>query len=114
MGKESVFLTLVALVLTLLLAPVAKTQSPSRLKDDEEKIRLAMVQISRELGTTCTECHNVNNFKDDAKPSFKTALKHLKIVSVMKANGMDGKQGPDANCFMCHRGELRPPARMAD
>lgn len=110
MKKESIFLTVVAAAILLLVAPVARTQSPAHIKDNDEKVRLAMIQISKELGTTCTECHSVSNFKDDAKNSFKTALKHLKVVAAMKANGMDGKSGPEANCYMCHRGELRPPS----
>ncbi|MBX3041075.1 MAG: hypothetical protein KF789_10255 [Bdellovibrionaceae bacterium] len=112
MKKESIFLTCLALGFVVLLSPAAKTQSARDLKTSEEQIRKEMLQITKELGTTCTECHNVNDFKSAAKPSFGIAAKHMKLVAAMKANGFDGKNGPEANCYMCHRAELKPPAAM--
>lgn len=112
MLKESIFYTVIVLTLTFLVAPIAKTESVRELKHSEEATREQMVQITKELGTTCTECHNVSNFKSDAKDSFKIAAKHLKIVAALKANGFDGKNGPEANCYMCHRGQLKAPAKM--
>lgn len=112
MKKESIFLTVLTLALLIFVAPPANTQSPRDLKLKEELIRQEMLQITRELGTTCTECHVTNNFKKDSKPSFKVASQHIKLVAVMKANGFDGKSGPEANCYMCHRGELKPPAAL--
>lgn len=95
----------------LLLAPVARTESAQQLKDHEAEVREDMLQITKELGTTCTQCHKVTDFKDDSKKSFQIAAKHMKLVAAMKANGFDGKAGPDANCYMCHRGEMNPPAK---
>ncbi len=112
MKKESIFLTCLALCFVILLAPPAKTQSARDLKATEEQVRKDMLQLTKELGTTCTECHNVNDFKNDAKPSFRVGAQHLKLVAAMKANGFDGKKGPEANCYMCHRGELKPPAAL--
>lgn len=112
MTKESIFFTLCAAVLTLLLAPSAKTESAQALKATEEQVREQMLQITKELGTTCTECHRVDNFADAAKKGFQIAAKHLKLVAAMKENGFDGKNGPEANCYMCHRGELRPPKAL--
>jgi cytochrome c peroxidase len=112
MGKNICLFCIIFGFGLLTLVPQGHSQSAATLKKQEETIREAMIQITKELGTTCTECHQVNNFKDDSKPSFKTALKHLKLVSVLKANGMDGITDPVANCFVCHRGELHPPAKM--
>ena len=76
---------------------------------NEEKIRSEMVTISRELGVTCTECHNVSNFQDGSKKSFQVSKEHLKITEMLKQNGFDGKGGnPQATCYMCHRGKLLP------
>lgn len=111
MGKESVFFTVGALILTLLAAPIGRSESARDLKLDEDAVREQMLQITKELGTTCTECHKINDFKDAAKPGFQVGLRHMKLVAVMKANGFDGKKDPEANCYMCHRGQLRPPAR---
>lgn len=112
MNKESIFFTCLALAIIFLVSPVARTESAKVLKSNEEIVRQEMLQLTKELGTTCTECHNVNNFKDDKKNSFRIGAKHMKLVAAMKANGFDGKNGPEANCFMCHRGELKAPAKM--
>jgi hypothetical protein len=78
-----------------------------KFKKEEELVRISMLQMSRELGVTCTECHSTSNFKDSSKPQFKVALEHSKIVEVLKREGMDGKLGPEASCFMCHKGKLK-------
>jgi len=106
-----VLMVLVLAMGIFLLTPVARTESAQKLKSNEEEMRQQMLQLTKELGTTCTECHNVANFKDSSKHSFQIAAQHLKLVAVMKENGLDGKKGPEANCFMCHRGELHPPSK---
>lgn len=84
------------------------SQTPEKLKQTEEELRQQMITISRQLGVTCTECHNVKNFKDDSKKSFKISLKHLKMVELLKLNGLSGNNSePEASCFMCHKGKLR-------
>ncbi|UYL09682.1 photosynthetic reaction center cytochrome c subunit [Bdellovibrio sp. SKB1291214] len=83
-------------------------ESVPKFVKNEEKIREEMVTISRELGVTCTECHNVQNFTDDSKKSFKVGKEHMKLTQMLKENGFDGKKGPAATCYMCHRGKLMP------
>lgn len=84
-------------------------ESPQKLKANEDATREYMVEISRHLGVTCTHCHNVDNFSENSKNSFKVSLEHIKIVQVLKSNGMDGKnKKPEATCYMCHRGKLKP------
>lgn len=92
----------------ILLTPEAQTQPVSKLVKREEQIREEMVRISRELGVTCAECHNVNNFTEDKKVTFKVAREHMKITQMLKERGFDGKKGPEATCYMCHRGKLKP------
>lgn len=93
--------------------PIGRTQSSAEFKKEQEIVRVQMVQLSRELGVTCTECHSQKNWKDNSKPNFKVGLKHMKIVEVLKQNGMDGKGGPEASCFMCHQGKLKFAHKMA-
>lgn len=107
------FLWLMTLTLSVLVwTPLGLSQSSSEFKAEQEIVRVQMVQLSRELGVTCTECHSQKNWKDSSKANFKTALKHLKTVEVLKRNGMDGKSGPEASCFMCHQGRLKFAHKM--
>ncbi|MEK2688003.1 hypothetical protein [Bdellovibrio sp. GT3] len=86
----------------------ALAQSIQKFVKTEEMIREEMVTISRELGVTCAECHNVQNFTDSSKKSFKVSKEHMKLTQMLKENGFDGKKGPTATCYMCHRGKVQP------
>lgn len=102
---------LIALFLSvglLFLGSLTEAESVSKFVTKEEKIREEMVVISRQMGVTCTECHNVSNFASDEKKSFKVAKEHMKLTQMLKDNGFDGKKGPVASCYMCHRGKLTP------
>jgi hypothetical protein len=81
-------------------------------KKDEELTRIRMVQMARELGVTCAECHSPKNWKDDSKANFKIARDHIKTVEVLKNVGYDGKKYPEASCYMCHQGHLNFASRM--
>ena len=110
---RSVEIELLNFILSMLLviSPFlsAKAESVKEIKTQEEIVREEMIEMSRHLGVTCTECHQVKNFKDDTKSTFKIALEHKKLVQVLKSNGMDGiGKNPMADCFMCHRGKLKP------
>lgn len=94
--------------LLLLLVSTGSAESVTQFVQKEEQIRQSMVTISRELGVTCTECHNVQNFQESSKKNFKVGLEHMKLTQMLKENGFDGKKGPEATCYMCHRGKLRP------
>ena len=86
----------------------ASAQTAAKVKSEEEIMRETMVTISRQLGVTCTTCHNPDNFRSDKKMEFKVAKEHMKITQLLIDSGMDGKKGPKASCYMCHRGELKP------
>lgn len=92
----------------LLPFPKAQSESIAKFVTTEEKIREEMIAISRELGVTCTECHNVQNFRDDSKKSFKVGKEHMKLTQMLKDSSFDGKKGPLSTCYMCHRGKLMP------
>lgn len=104
--------SLISLILFLTLPALA--QSPAKLKSDEEQMRQLMVTMSRQLGVTCTTCHNTENFRSDKKVEFRIAKEHMKITQLLIDSGMDGKKGPKASCYMCHRGELKPPYQEAN
>lgn len=87
---------------------LAMAQTPEKIKKTEEEVRQEMIRISRQLGVTCTECHTTKNFKSDQKPNFKISLTHMKMVEMLKQNGLSGKGGePEASCYTCHRGHLK-------
>ena len=94
------------MVFSLILSSFAQT--PAQIKSEEDQMRETMVSMSRQLGVTCTTCHNSENFKSDKKMEFKLAKEHMKITQGLIDLGMDGKRGPKATCYMCHRGELKP------
>ena len=86
-----------------------QSQSPAKLKVDTVEYRELMTRISRQLGVTCTACHNTNNFQDDSKKEFLVARQHMRIVQSLIDAGFNGQKGqPLADCYMCHRGELSP------
>ncbi|RYZ62579.1 MAG: photosynthetic reaction center cytochrome c subunit [Proteobacteria bacterium] len=95
-------------VCLLILSPRAYTESAAKMKTNEERVREEMIVISRQLGVTCAECHNVQNFANGDKKTFKVSKDHMRIVETLRGNGFDGKKGPEASCFMCHQGKLRP------
>ena len=97
------------LILALLVAPQGFSESPKQLKEADAAYREYMVTISRQLGVTCVACHNTKNWSDDKKNEFKVAKHHIKLVQVLIDNGFSGEKGsPKADCYMCHRGKLKP------
>lgn len=98
------------LCLGLLLPTISlRAETVAKFVTKEDKIREQMVTISRELGVTCTACHNVQNFTSDEKKTFKVGREHIKLTQMLKDNGFDGqKNKPEATCYMCHRGKIIP------
>jgi hypothetical protein len=99
-------------IFLLLYSEGALTESAEVFKKEQEIVRVQMVQLSRELGVTCTECHSAKNWKDSSKATFKIAKSHLKTVELLRSNGFNGKKFPEASCFMCHQGHLKFASRM--
>jgi hypothetical protein len=95
-------------IVMLILSPKGHTESASKIKANENQVRQEMIVISRQLGVTCAECHNIQNFASDEKKTFKVAKDHMRILETLHSNGFDGKKGPEATCYMCHQGELHP------
>ncbi len=87
----------------------ANSQSALKVKSEEELVRENMILISKQLGVTCNACHISENFRSDKMKEHKIAKEHMKLTQLLIDSGMDGKAGPKATCYMCHRGELKPP-----
>jgi nitrate/TMAO reductase-like tetraheme cytochrome c subunit len=99
--------------LTAVSGGLAQAQTAAKLKTDEELMREQMVSMSKQLGVTCTSCHNAENFKSDKKIEFKVAKEHMKLTQLLIDAGMNGQnKAPKASCYMCHRGELHPAYQM--
>ena len=96
------------LIACSLLTISVQAQLSEKIKQTEEEIRQEMIVISRQLGVTCNECHHIKNFKDASKRSYQIALKHIKVVELLKLNGFSGSSNePEASCYTCHKGKLK-------
>lgn len=90
-------------------AQSAQITGAERLKANDAAIREQMMLISRQLGVSCTACHNIKNFADGSKREFAVAKDHMRLTQVLIDAGMDGKEKRSkADCYMCHRGKLMP------
>ena len=87
----------------------AFAQTAAQLKADDLAYREYKVNLTRQLGVTCMECHDTNNFAKGDKINFKKGKEHIKLTQLLIDNGFDGELGrPKADCYMCHRGKLKP------
>ena len=105
---------LVLLKLLILPSLFAFSQSATVIKVTESQIREQMLQITKELGVSCAECHDVKNFKSDSLPNHRVAKEHMKWVDLLRDNGMNGRNAPEASCYMCHRGQLKYNFELKD
>lgn len=109
-AKTNVILILVGLLLAggILLNEEAFSYGRTRgkTKDETLRVREEMVLISRQLGVTCTHCHDTNNFRSSAMPTHKIAKEHMRITSWLNKSGFKGR--PKADCYLCHRGKAIP------
>jgi formate-dependent nitrite reductase cytochrome c552 subunit len=89
--------------------PNSNALSPEKIKTQSSEYRDYMLGISRQLGITCTSCHSLDNFAKSDMPLFKKAKDHIRITQILIDSGMNGTAGnPKADCFLCHRGKLKP------
>ena len=78
-------------------------------KDWDLQKREEMVRMSRQLGVTCTHCHDVTDLKKADKPAYTIALNHIRITNLLNQEGFKGK--PKVDCYLCHRGSAKPEYR---
>jgi hypothetical protein len=72
-----------------------------------EKYRQPMIDISRQLGVTCTYCHDSKNYRDGSKATYQTAKKHMQVIDMLN-NQFKTAFSEKVDCFMCHHGTAKP------
>jgi hypothetical protein len=72
-----------------------------------DRYRDTMIVISRQMGVTCTHCHDSKNYRDASKPTFPIAKKHMEMVDMMNAQ-FKSAFTQRVDCYMCHRGQAIP------
>jgi hypothetical protein len=112
MTKKILFQSVFVCLSVVLYSSGAFPESAENFKNEQEIVRIQMVQLSRELGVTCTECHSTKNWKDSSKATFKIAKDHMKTVEILRSNGFNGKTYPEASCYTCHQGHLKFASKM--
>ncbi len=81
------------------------------LQDEDLEVRARMVEWSRQIGVTCTHCHNVQNFKSFEKPAMQVAQAHSRWVQLLNREGaykITNRPGIKVDCYMCHKGQPVP------
>src|SRR5690606_30677423 len=72
-----------------------------------EKYREPMAIISRQLGVTCTHCHDRRNYRDASKKAHIIAKSHMEMVDMINdkyKNSFSAK----IDCYVCHKGKAKP------
>ena len=99
----------IGLCVTSMIHSISHAQLPTTVLAEDKAVRESMVVMTRQLGTTCLTCHNLNNFASAEKLDFKIAKDHIRLTQLLIDNGFNGQNNqPKADCFMCHRGQLKP------
>lgn len=113
MGLMLCFLAATFVGLVEIYAAQTRRQMVRKSVDPDVAMRKWMLEISRELGVTCTHCHNTKDFKDNSKDEYKVALNHIKIVEWLEKDGFyKDRRNTQVSCFMCHRGQPVPDYKM--
>jgi hypothetical protein len=72
-----------------------------------DKYRPQMLTISRQLGVTCTHCHDSRNYRDASKKTHEIAKSHMELVDMINAK-YKNSFSEKVDCYMCHKGVARP------
>ncbi len=99
------------MLVRLSLLIVAATAWADQTQPDPDTLtRERMVVMARQLGVTCTHCHDPSNFKSAQLTTYKVAQEHIRITNLLNSKeGFNGK--PTVDCYTCHRGEAQPAYR---
>jgi hypothetical protein len=72
-----------------------------------DKYREQMITISRQLGVTCTHCHDTRNYRDASKKTHEIAKNHMEMVDMINAK-YKNSFSEKVDCYMCHKGVAKP------
>ncbi len=75
-----------------------------------DRYRKQMIEISEQLGVTCTYCHLPKNYKDNSKREFQIAKKHIEMVELLK-NQFKETLNNKMDCYLCHKGQAKIEAK---
>jgi len=100
--------TFLLCALVVFISKPSQAADTKKFKDTEIAKREFMVKIARQLGVTCNFCHDVNNFKDGSKPTYKVGKEHISVVELINSKGFIRSNSARADCYMCHRGKSIP------
>lgn len=85
------------------------------LPDDITKDELiqTMKFITRSLGTKCKFCHrsDIRDYASDELEKKVIARRMMQMVERLNRELFADRGAPRVTCFMCHRGQLKPPMR---
>lgn len=72
-----------------------------------DKYRDQMITISRQLGVTCTHCHDTKNYRDASKRTHQIAKAHMEMVDMINEKYKQSFS-EKVDCYMCHKGVVKP------
>lgn len=72
-----------------------------------DKYREQMITISRQLGVTCTHCHDARNYRESTKKTFQVAKNHMEMVDMINER-FKYSFSDKVDCYMCHKGQAKP------
>ncbi len=103
-GLQNSYLKLLFVALLLFIAEGRLEALPEA--DSDLIVREQMLQISKELGVTCTFCHNSENFKDAKNKNYNIARDHFRVLRMLNSEqGLNDK--PKVSCYVCHQGKAK-------
>ena len=74
---------------------------------DKKQLKKVMKTISKAVGKSCDECHELEDFSKDT-PMKEKAREMFRLADAINARlKKDGYKHP-VNCNTCHRGEAKP------
>jgi hypothetical protein len=81
---------------------------PADITKDELKQHMKL--ITKSLGTKCDYCHltDSRDYASDELLEKRIARKMMRMVERINREYFTWKDAPEATCFMCHHGELKP------
>jgi hypothetical protein len=76
----------------------------------KDELKQHMKLITKSLGTKCDYCHrtDIRDYASDELLEKRIARKMMRLVERINRDHFTWKDAPEATCFMCHHGELKP------
>lgn len=92
-------------ILTLF-GEVSLAQTGKVLTDQEIRTRDYMIEITNQLGVTCTYCHDLKDFKKVHNKAYSISKTHIDLVKMLNEKHQ-GQFVRKVDCYMCHKGQAK-------